>query len=195
MFTMMNNARLNVGMQGVGIAERSLQQSFAYSKERKQGRHYDGGSNNSVNIIEHPDVLKMILKMESLTQASRAICYDNAIAIDLAKIIQIKIRENKQLKADLLTPISKSWATDVGVEVSSLGIQVHGGMGFIEDTGVAQYYRDSRIAPIYEGTNGIQAIDLVTRKLKISDGLAVKNFLNEIKETSKRCSEKMIMTL
>ena len=186
MFTMMNNARLNVGMQGVGIAERSLQQSFAYSKERKQGRHYDGGSNNSVNIIEHPDVLKMILKMESLTQASRAICYDNAIAIDLAQNhSDKKIREKYQLKADLLTPISKSWATDVGVEVSSLGIQVHGGMGFIEDTGVAQYYRDSRIAPIYEGTNGIQAIDLVTRKLKISDGLAVKNFLNEIKETSK----------
>ena len=115
MFTMMNNARLNVGMQGVGIAERSLQQSFAYSKERKQGRHYDGSSNNSVNIIEHPDVLKMILKMESLTQASRAICYDNAIAIDLAQNhSDKKIREKYQLKADLLTPISKSWATNVG---------------------------------------------------------------------------------
>ena len=191
MFTMMNNARLNVGMQGVGIAERSLQQSFEYSKERKQGRHYNGKSKNSVNIIEHPDVLKMLIKMESLTQASRAICYDNAIAIDLAQNHKDdKIREKYQLKADLLTPISKSWATDIGVRVSSLGIQIHGGMGFIEDTGVAQYYRDSRIAPIYEGTNGIQAIDLVTRKLKISDGMAVKNFLEEIKETSKKCSEK-----
>jgi alkylation response protein AidB-like acyl-CoA dehydrogenase len=191
MFTMMNNARLNVGMQGVGIAERSLQQSFEYSKERKQGRHYNGKSKNSVNIIEHPDVLKMLIKMESLTQASRAICYDNAIAIDLAQNHKDdKIREKYQLKADLLTPISKSWATDIGVRVSSLGIQVHGGMGFIEDTGVAQYYRDSRIAPIYEGTNGIQAIDLVTRKLKTSDGIAVKNFLEEIKETSKKCSEK-----
>ena len=191
MFTMMNNARLNVGMQGVGIAERSLQQSLKYSKERKQGRHYNGKSKNSVNIIEHPDVLRTLIKMESLTQASRAICYDNAIAIDLAQNHKDeKIREKYQLKADLLTPISKSWATDIGVEVASLGIQVHGGMGFIEDTGVAQYYRDSRIAPIYEGTNGIQAIDLVTRKLKISDGLAIKNFLNEIKETSKKCSEK-----
>ena len=191
MFTMMNNARLNVGMQGVGIAERSLQQSLEYSKERRQGRHYNGKSENSVNIIEHPDVLKMLIKMESLTQASRAICYDNAIAIDLAQNHKDnKIREKYQLKADLLTPISKSWATDIGVKVTSLGIQIHGGMGFIEDTGVAQYYRDSRIAPIYEGTNGIQAIDLVTRKLKISDGLAVKNFLNEIKETSKKCSEK-----
>ncbi len=191
MFTMMNNARLNVGMQGVGIAERSLQQSLEYSKERKQGRHYNGKSENSVNIIEHPDVLKMLIKMESLTQASRAICYDNAIAIDLAQNHKDnKIREKYQLKADLLTPISKSWATDIGVKVTSLGIQIHGGMGFIEDTGVAQYYRDSRIAPIYEGTNGIQAIDLVTRKLNISDGLAVKNFLDEIKETSKKCSEK-----
>lgn len=191
MFTMMNNARLNVGMQGVGIAERSLQQSLEYSKERRQGRHYNGKSENSVNIIEHPDVLKMLIKMESLTQASRAICYDNAIAIDLAQNHKDnKIREKYQLKADLLTPISKSWATDIGVKVTSLGIQIHGGMGFIEDTGVAQYYRDSRIAPIYEGTNGIQAIDLVTRKLNISDGLAVKNFLDEIKETSKKCSEK-----
>ena len=191
MFTMMNNARLNVGMQGVGIAERSLQQSLEYSKERRQGRHYNGKSENSVSIIEHPDVLKMLIKMESLTQASRAICYDNAIAIDLAQNHKDnKVREKYQLKADLLTPISKSWATDIGVKVTSLGIQIHGGMGFIEDTGVAQYYRDSRIAPIYEGTNGIQAIDLVTRKLKISDGLAVKNFLDEIKETSKKCSEK-----
>jgi len=191
MFTMMNNARLNVGMQGVGIAERSLQQSLEYSKERRQGRHYNGKSENSVNIIEHPDVLKMLIKMEGLTQASRAICYDNAIAIDLAQNHKDnKIREKYQLKADLLTPISKSWATDIGVKVTSLGIQIHGGMGFIEDTGVAQYYRDSRIAPIYEGTNGIQAIDLVTRKLNISDGLAVKNFLDEIKETSKKCSEK-----
>ena len=181
MFTMMNNARLNVGMQGVGIAERSLQQSFAYSKERKQGRHYDGGSNNSVNIIEHPDVLKMILKMESLTQASRAICYDNAIAIDLAQNhSDKKIREKYQLKADLLTPISKSWATNVGVEVSSLGIQVHGGMGFIEDTGVAQYYRDSRIAPIYEGTNGIQALDLMFRKLPLDNGQAMQRLLSDV---------------
>ena len=191
MFTMMNNARLNVGMQGVGIAERSLQHSLEYSKERRQGRHYNGDSNHSVSIIEHPDVLKMLLKMECLTQAARAICYDNAIAIDLAlNHPDNEIKNKYQLKADLLTPISKAWATDVGVKVSSLAIQIHGGMGFIEDTGVAQFYRDSRIAPIYEGTNGIQAIDLVTRKLSISNGLAVNNFLKEIKETSKRCLDK-----
>ena len=191
MFTMMNNARLNVGMQGVGIAERSLQHSLEYSKERRQGRHYNGDSNYSVSIIEHPDVLKMLLKMECLTQAARAICYDNAIAIDLAlNHPDNEIKNKYQLKADLLTPISKAWATDVGVKVSSLAIQIHGGMGFIEDTGVAQFYRDSRIAPIYEGTNGIQAIDLVTRKLSISNGLAVNNFLKEIKETSKRCLDK-----
>ncbi|MDC0474553.1 acyl-CoA dehydrogenase family protein [Hyphomicrobiales bacterium] len=188
MFTMMNNARLNVGMQGVGISERALQQSILYSKERKQGKHYKNENPESVEIINHPDVSKMLLKMKTLTEASRAICYDNAISIDLSESHPDKsIREKFKLKADLLTPISKSWSTDVGVEVASLGIQIHGGMGFVEETGVAQFFRDSRIAPIYEGTNGIQAIDLVMRKLLISDGEGLKNFMSEFYNTLSMC--------
>ena len=188
MFTMMNNARLNVGMQGVGIAERALQQSIIYARERKQGKDYNNNESISVAIIKHPDVSKMLLRMKTLTEAARALCYDNAIAIDLSESHPSKIvRERYKLKADLLTPVSKSWSTDIGVEVASLGIQVHGGMGFIEETGVAQYYRDSRIAPIYEGTNGIQAIDLVMRKLSLSDGDGVKNLIIEFEDVLSLC--------
>ena len=188
MFTMMNNARLNVGMQGVGIAERALQQSIIYARERKQGKNYNNNESMSVAIIKHPDVSKMLLRMKTLTEAARALCYDNAIAIDLSESHPSKIvRERYKLKADLLTPVSKSWSTDIGVEVASLGIQVHGGMGFIEETGVAQYFRDSRIAPIYEGTNGIQAIDLVMRKLSLSDGDGVKNLIIEFEDVLSLC--------
>ena len=188
MFTMMNNARLNVGMQGVGIAERALQQSIIYARERRQGKNYNNNESMSVAIIKHPDVSKMLLRMKTLTEAARALCYDNAIAIDLSESHPSKIvRERYKLKADLLTPVSKSWSTDIGVEVASLGIQVHGGMGFIEETGVAQYFRDSRIAPIYEGTNGIQAIDLVMRKLSLSDGDGVKNLIIEFEDVLSLC--------
>ena len=188
MFTMMNNARLNVGMQGVGIAERALQQSIIYARERKQGKNYNNNESMSVAIIKHPDVSKMLLRMKTLTEAARALCYDNAIAIDLSESHPSKIvRERYKLKADLLTPVSKSWSTDIGVEVASLGIQVHGGMGFIEETGVAQYYRDSRIAPIYEGTNGIQAIDLVMRKLSLSNGDGIKNLIIEFEDVLSLC--------
>ena len=190
MFTMMNNARLNVGMQGVGIAERALQQSIIYARERKQGKNYNNNESMSVAIIKHPDVSKMLLRMKTLTEAARALCYDNAIAIDLSESHPSKIvRERYKLKADLLTPVSKSWSTDIGVEVASLGIQVHGGMGFIEETGVAQYFRDSRIAPIYEGTNGIQAIDLVMRKLSLSDGDGVKNLIIEFEDVLSSCTK------
>ena len=190
MFTMMNNARLNVGMQGVGIAERALQQSIIYARERKQGKIYNNNESMSVAIIKHPDVSKMLLRMKTLTEAARALCYDNAIAIDLSESHPSKIvRERYKLKADLLTPVSKSWSTDIGVEVASLGIQIHGGMGFIEETGVAQYYRDSRIAPIYEGTNGIQAIDLVMRKLSLSDGDGVKNLIIEFEDVLSLCTK------
>ena len=190
MFTMMNNARLNVGMQGVGIAERALQQSIIYARERKQGKDYNNNESISVAIIKHPDVSKMLLRMKTLTEAARALCYDNAIAIDLSESHPSKIvRERYKLKADLLTPVSKSWSTDIGVEVASLGIQVHGGMGFIEETGVAQYFRDSRIAPIYEGTNGIQAIDLVMRKLSLSDGDGVKNLIIEFEDVLSLCTK------
>lgn len=190
MFTMMNNARLNVGMQGVGIAERALQQSIIYARERKQGKHFKNNNSESVEIINHPDVLKMLLRMKTLTEASRALCYDNAIAIDLAESHPDKLmREKFKLKADLLTPISKSWSTDIGVEVASLGIQIHGGMGFVEDTGAAQFFRDSRISPIYEGTNGIQAIDLVMRKLLLADGRAINDFIMEFNATLEMCSK------
>ena len=190
MFTMMNNARLNVGMQGVGIAERALQQSIIYARERKQGKIYNNNESMSVAIIKHPDVSKMLLRMKTLTEAARALCYDNAIAIDLSESHPSKIvRERYKLKADLLTPVSKSWSTDIGVEVASLGIQVHGGMGFIEETGVAQYFRDSRIAPIYEGTNGIQAIDLVMRKLSLSNGDGIKNLIIEFEDVLSLCTK------
>ena len=190
MFTMMNNARLNVGMQGVGIAERALQQSIIYARERKQGKDYNNNESISVAIIKHPDVSKMLLRMKTLTEAARALCYDNAIAIDLSESHPSKIvRERYKLKADLLTPVSKSWSTDIGVEVASLGIQVHGGMGFIEETGVAQYFRDSRIAPIYEGTNGIQAIDLVMRKLSLSNGDGIKNLIIEFEDVLSSCTK------
>jgi len=190
MFTMMNNARLNVGMQGVGIAERALQQSIIYARERKQGKNYNNNESMSVAIIKHPDVSKMLLRMKTLTEAARALCYDNAIAIDLSESHPSKIvRERYKLKADLLTPVSKSWSTDIGVEVASLGIQVHGGMGFIEETGVAQYFRDSRIAPIYEGTNGIQAIDLVMRKLSLSNGDGIKNLIIEFEDVLSLCTK------
>jgi len=190
MFTMMNNARLNVGMQGVGIAERALQQAIIYARERKQGKDYNNNESISVAIIKHPDVSKMLLRMKTLTEAARALCYDNAIAIDLSESHPSKIvRERYKLKADLLTPVSKSWSTDIGVEVASLGIQVHGGMGFIEETGVAQYFRDSRLAPIYEGTNGIQAIDLVMRKLSLSNGDGVKNLIIEFEDILSLCAK------
>lgn len=145
MFTMMNAARLNVGMEGVGVAEAAYQEALAYAIERKQG----------LVIIEHPDVRRMLLTMRAKIQAGRAICYACAVAADSG---------DKPME-DLLTPIAKAWSTDLGVEVASLGVQIHGGMGFVEEGGAAQFYRDARIAPIYEGTNGIQAIDLYGRKL------------------------------
>ncbi len=146
MFTMMNSARLNVGMEGVGIAEAAYQKALAYAQERKQG---------GVMIIEHPDVRRMLGLMRAKIQAGRALCYATAIAADGGD----KARE------DLFTPLAKAWCTELGVEAASLGVQVHGGMGYIEEGGAAQFFRDARIAPIYEGTNGIQAIDLYGRKL------------------------------
>jgi len=151
MFTMMNHARINVGLQGVAIAERAYQAALAYAKERVQMRR----------IIEHADVRRMLMTMKATTQAIRAIAYLNAAAVDRA---HAGVAGAEGL-ADLLTPITKAYATDMGVEMASLGVQLFGGMGFVEETGAAQHYRDARIAPIYEGTNGIQAMDLVARKL------------------------------
>ena len=157
MFTMMNNARLNVGLQGVSIAERAMQQAVAYARERVQGSR----EGRPARIIEFPDVRRMLLRMKALTQAARALTYYCAGQTDRASLGD----EAARARADLLTPLVKAYGTDVGVEVTSLAVQVHGGMGYVEETGAAQHYRDARISPIYEGTNGIQAADLVGRKL------------------------------
>ena len=181
MFTMMNNARLAVGLQGVGIAERATQQAFAYARERRQGRA--GAAGGQSPIIAHVDVRRMLMTMRALTGAARAISYATATAIDLAhRGENDKARRAGHERASLLTPVAKGFSTDIGIEVASLGVQVHGGMGYIEETGAAQHYRDARIAAIYEGTNGIQAIDLVTRKLPLSDGAAVKGYVDEMRE-------------
>ncbi|WP_201837964.1 acyl-CoA dehydrogenase [Microvirga zambiensis] len=174
MFTMMNNARLAVGLQGVAIAERAYQQALGYANERRQGRAI-GAHDGMSPIIAHPDVQRNLLTMKALTAAARAICYMTAEAIDRAHLEQDPARRKKaNERASLLTPVAKAFSTDIGMEVASLGVQVHGGMGYVEETGAAQHLRDARIAPIYEGTNGIQAIDLVTRKLPLSGGETVR---------------------
>jgi acyl-CoA dehydrogenase len=179
MFTMMNRARLAVGLQGVGIAERALQQAEAYARERKQGA---GGA-----IIHYPDVARMLLTMRGLTQAARAICYATAVAIDRSlREKSESTRETWHARASLLTPVAKAFSTDIGIEVASLGVQVHGGMGYIEETGAAQHFRDARIAAIYEGTNGIQALDLVARKLPLDGGKTVALYLDALRGTVRR---------
>ncbi len=181
MFTMMNNARLNVGLQGVAIAERAYQQARDYAKTRIQGRGLGGRTSDAVAIINHPDVRRMLLTMRAATEAARALTYYAFAALDLAKRHpDAGERARQQALADLLTPVAKAWCTDLGVEVASTGIQVHGGVGFIEETGAAQHLRDARIAPIYEGTNGIQANDLVFRKIGRDEGAAAKAFLDEV---------------
>jgi alkylation response protein AidB-like acyl-CoA dehydrogenase len=181
MFTMMNEARLAIGLQGVGIAERATQQALAYARERRQGGSQNGAPKP---IIAHPDVKRMLLTMRALTRAARAICYATAVALDrAARASDETARAAAHARASLLTPVAKAFSTDIANEVASLGIQVHGGMGYIEETGVAQYYRDARISAIYEGTNGIQAIDLVSRKLPLDDGAVVKSYIRELKKT------------
>jgi alkylation response protein AidB-like acyl-CoA dehydrogenase len=186
MFTMMNNARLLVGIEGVAVAEAAYQKSLAYAEERKQGRspHYKG--EGMAPIINHADVRRNLLTMKALTGAARAICYACAHALDLG---QQEGGEKWQDRANLLTPIAKAFPTDIGVEVASIGIQIHGGMGFIEETGAARLLRDSRIAPIYEGTNGIQAIDLVTRKLPLAGGDTIADYIGELREIAKDVQE------
>ena len=167
MFTMMNAARLQVGLQGVSVAEAATQHAAAYAMERIQSARAGSSSRESIAIIQHPDVRRMLLRMKALTMAARALVYRSVGIADRAKAGV----EGAQERVDLLTPLAKAWSTDVGCEVASLGVQVHGGMGFIEETGAARFYRDARIAPIYEGTNGIQAADLVNRKLGLIPSL------------------------
>jgi hypothetical protein len=184
MFTMMNRARLAVGIQGVAIAERALQQAVAYAGERTQGFAEGGpGDEKMVPIISHPDVRRMLLTMKAKTAAARAVCYLTARELDLAEHAGDEAQRKAALaRANLFTPVAKAFATDLGVEVASDGVQVHGGMGYIEETGAAQHFRDARIAPIYEGTNGIQAIDLVTRKLPMEGGEVVRSHIAEMKD-------------
>ncbi len=173
MFTMMNNARMNVGLQGVSVAEAATQQAVDYARTRIQGSR----NGAQAAIIEFPDVRRMLLRMKALTQGARALTYYMAGQVDRASLGD----EAAAARAQLLTPLVKAWGTDVGCEVASLGVQIHGGMGFIEETGAAQYYRDARIAPIYEGTNGIQAADLVGRKLGLQGGEALRSLLADIR--------------
>jgi alkylation response protein AidB-like acyl-CoA dehydrogenase len=176
MFTMMNQARINVGAQGIAIAERATQQALRYATERIQSARAGAPDKSSVAIIEHPDVRRMLLRMRALTEGARALLYYACGQIDRGKLGD----NAAQARADLLVPLVKAWGTDIGCEVASLGIQVHGGMGFIEETGAAQHFRDARIAPIYEGTNGIQAADFVTRKLGMENGGILTALMDEI---------------
>ncbi len=180
MFTMMNNARLAVGIQGVAVAEAAFQKALAYANERRQGRSPDYAGEGMAPIAHHPDVQRNLLTMKALTGAARAIACSCAHAIDMARVSEGDDARHWQDRANLLTPLAKAFCTDIGVEVASLGVQVHGGMGFIEETGAAAFLRDARIAPIYEGTNGIQAIDLVTRKLPLGEGEHVHGYIDEL---------------
>src|SRR6478609_4491785 len=179
MFTMMNQARLGVGLEGVGIADRAYQQALAFAQERRQGRAIGKKGEGMDTIIVHPDVKRMLLQMRSMTAAARTICYATAVALDVSvRAGDAKVRSDAAARGALLTPIAKAFSTDIGNEVTYLGVQIHGGMGFIEETGAAQHYRDARITTIYEGTNGIQSIDLVTRKLAANGGAAVWGLLD-----------------
>ncbi len=187
MFTMMNNARLNVALQGVAIAERAYQQALAFAGERRQGAALDAPKGSAKGaamspIIVHPDVRRMLMDMRAKTQGARAISYMVAAALDRShRETDETRRKAASERAAILTPVAKAYATDIGIDVASTGVQIHGGMGFIEETGAAQHLRDARICTIYEGTNGIQAIDLVLRKLPLSGGEAVKALISEMR--------------
>jgi alkylation response protein AidB-like acyl-CoA dehydrogenase len=181
MFTMMNDARLHVGLQGLGLTVRSYERALDYAVERRQGRAIGAPKDQATPIVEHPDVRRMLLTMKAHIDAMRGLILATSAAGDRsAHGADEATRIAAANRAALLTPVAKAWCTDVGVEMTSLGIQIHGGMGYIEETGAAQYWRDSRIAPIYEGTNGIQAIDLVLRKLPLDGGAVVKEYLGEM---------------
>jgi acyl-CoA dehydrogenase len=190
MFTMMNAARLAVGVQGVALGDRATQQALAYARERRQGKAAGDAGSAMSPIAMHPDVQRMLMTMRARTEAARLICLMTANAIDLSKrATDETVRREAGERAGLLTPVAKAFSTDVGNEVTSLGVQVHGGMGFIEETGAAQHMRDVRIAAIYEGTNGIQAIDLVTRKLALSGGAPVAREIAAMRRTVARLRE------
>lgn len=189
MFTMMNNARLSVGTQGLAIAERAYQDAVAYAHERTQGRALGSAAGTSSPIIEHMDVKRMLLTMKAYIEAMRGLCLLDAAAVDAE--VHHPTDDGKKDGGDraaLLTPIVKGWCTDLGVELTSIAVQVFGGMGFVEETGVAQHFRDARINPIYEGTNGIQALDLLTRKLTLDQGKVIADLFNEIDDVASAAS-------
>jgi alkylation response protein AidB-like acyl-CoA dehydrogenase len=181
MFTMMNLARLSVGIQGVGVAERAYQDALAYARDRRQGRAPGDSGSGPSRIVAHPDVQMMLLRMAALVAVSRGLCYACAHAIDTSRRGPEADRERWSDRAGLLTPVAKAFSTDAAIEVANLGIQVHGGGGYIEQTGAAQHLRDARVFAIYEGTNGIQAIDLALRKLPMHDRAAVTAFTAELR--------------
>ena len=184
MFIMMNAARFAVGLEGVAIAERAFQRALAFAKERLQGRDLAGGG-GAVPIIRHPDVRRMLMLMKSQAEAMRALAYTTAAALDFAHKTRDKAH---QAFVDLMIPVVKGWCTETGIEVASLGVQVHGGMGFVEETGAAQYLRDARITTIYEGTTGIQAMDLVGRKIAREGGATAKAWIAELKKLDPQLS-------
>ncbi len=187
MFTMMNNARLGVGAQGVAVAERAYQDALRYARDRRQGRAPGRSGDGMSPIIDHPDVRRMLLDMRARTEAARAICFLTAEALDRAKReTDPERRKAAAERAAILTPVAKAWSTDVGIAVASTGVQIHGGMGYVEETGAAQHLRDARILAIYEGTNGIHGIDLVTRKLPLSNGAAVAAVIAGMRSTVER---------
>jgi len=184
MFIMMNAARFAVGMQGVALADRAYQKAVAYARDRVQSRPVDGSSKAAVAIIEHPDVRRMLFTMRALTEAARALAYAGAAAADHGhRATDQAVRAQQQGVYEFLVPIIKGWSTELSVEVASLGVQVHGGMGFIEETGAAQYYRDARILPIYEGTTAIQANDLIGRKTLRDGGATARSILQQVAAT------------
>lgn len=192
MFTMMNNARLSVGLQGLSLTDRSYQQARQYAVDRKQGKaigaELDAGESSP--IADHADVRRMLMTMRANVEAMRCVMYANAAAIDFADSSSDESeREHWDSVTALLTPISKGWGSDLGVEMTSLGIQIHGGMGYVEETGVAQHWRDVRIAPIYEGTNGIQAADLVFRKLPLGGGAVIEKFFSEMTDLASQLAD------
>ena len=188
MFTMMNNARLSVGLEGLALSERAFQQALCYAQDRTQGRAIGAPPGVSSPIIEHPDVRRMLMVQRAWIDAMRCLVYSNAAALDFADaahaVGDVDAAKRWQERADLLIPLSKGLCTDVVNETTSLALQIHGGMGYVEETGIAQHYRDARIAAIYEGTNGIQAADLVGRKLAMRGGGVVRDLLDEIESTS-----------
>ena len=181
MFTMMNNARLNVGLQGVQVAEGATQGAVAYALDRVQSARAGSPNKESVKIVEHPDVRRMLMRMKAQTQAARALVYYAAGQVDRAAMGDAAAKG----RLELVTPLAKAHGTDIGNEVASIGIQIHGGMGYVEETGAAQYFRDARITPIYEGTNGIQAADLVGRKLSMENGGVFAALIADIRAEAK----------